>query len=79
VEQGSFPAGNNYSIVFYRTENGTLQEYRVNVGGTKTFDCAYVQWKNETTVIVRLCNTKNQQEMRCVVSGHDGWTGVQVD
>ena len=78
VLKGTFSSG-NYAIAFYRTENGTLREHRAYCGGTNEYDCAYYTWKNESTIVVRLCNTATQRESRYELSARDDGTRLKED
>ena len=71
--------GEGYKVVFYSDVTGDLLSHRAFYGTEEDFDHAEYEWKNDTTVIVRLINSENAKETSFEVFGNASTTGMTID
>jgi len=51
-----------YTIVFYHDISGNLRSYHYYYYDTTNFDQGFYDWKNDTTVTVKIYNSETKQE-----------------
>ena len=71
--------GEGYNVVFYSDVTGDLLSHNAFYGTEEDFDHAEYEWKNDTTVIVRLINSENAKETSFEVFGKASTTGMTID
>ena len=71
--------GEGYNVVFYSDVTGDLLSHSAFYGTEEDFDHAEYEWKNDTTVIVRLINSENAKETSFEVFGKANITGMRID
>jgi len=67
-----------YSCIIYRTDNGILKGYQVNVSSLNTYSAVKYQWLNDSTVTFRL-NNKFHISEKYTIMGYEGWTRLSSD
>lgn len=68
-----------YGVAFYRNENDTLRMYKAYYGTENVFDRAFFKWENDSTVAIRLHNTKDKKDLVFKVHGHGNTTGLDTE
>ena len=68
-----------YNVIFYSNITGDLLSHNAFYGTVEDFDRARYDWKNDTTVIVRLINSENAKETSFEVFGKGSTTGMTIE
>lgn len=71
--------GPGYSVSFYQNENGKLTNHYGFWGQEEEFDKAQYAWLNDSTVSIRLYNSKSQKEVKFKVFGYGSTNGISTD
>jgi len=71
--------GEGYSVFFYSDYTGELISHNAFYGSEEDYDRAKYTWKNDTTVIIGLINTKTDTEISFEVFGKGNATGMSRD
>jgi hypothetical protein len=74
-----FPLGPSYGVTFYQSENGKLKYHSSYWGTEEDYDKAAYTWVNDTTVSIRLYNSKSQKEVKFKVTGYGSTNGISTD
>lgn len=69
-------SGKAYGVAFFRMENDSLRLFQTFYGTDAKFDVAYYKWENDTTVTIRLYNSKNRKHKTFKVFGSGATTGL---
>lgn len=79
IHKALLPNGPGYSVSFYRKENGKLTNHYGFWGPEEDFDKASYAWLNDSTVSIRLFNSKTQKEAKFKIFGYGSTNGISTD
>ena len=68
-----------YNVIFYSDLTGELLSHNAFYGTEEDYDQAKFQWKNDTTVIIGLINSINDNEISFEVFGKGSSTGMSIE
>lgn len=68
-----------YNVIFYSDLTGELLSHNAFYGTEEDYDQAKFQWKNDTTVIIALINSINDNEISFEVFGKGSTTGMSIE
>jgi hypothetical protein len=65
-----------YAIAFFSKESDSLRCFKAYYGTKEVFDRAYFIWENDSTVAIRLYNTRDKKNKAFRVFGRGNTTGI---
>ena len=68
-----------YNVIFYSDFTGELLSHNAFYGTEEDYDQAKFQWKNDTTVIIGLINSKTDTKISFEVFGKGSSTGMTIE
>jgi hypothetical protein len=68
-----------YAVAIFRKEGDSLRCYKAYYGNNEVFDRAFYNWENDTTVAIRLHNTRDKKNESIKVFGRGSTTGIITD
>jgi len=69
--------GEGYKVRYYQKENGALVHHEAWYIINERFDKASYKWLSDTSVAIRLFNSKTNNEKKFEVFGNGGWSGMR--
>jgi hypothetical protein len=69
--------GDGYKVRYYPKEKGNVVSYEASYMIQEDFDKAAYRWLTDTSVSIRLYNTKTNKEKKFEVFGYDSWSGIR--
>jgi hypothetical protein len=79
VYKTEFMGGKFYEIVLFRIEKDSLRHYKAYYGNEDVFDRAFFKWENDSTVAIRLHNTKDKKDIVFKVLGYGQTTEIRTE
>lgn len=75
----SFLDSSCYSVIYYQKENDSIKSHKAYYAINEDFDKVFYNWINDTTLSVKLFNTRSKNEKAFKVFGNGRSSGISFD
>ena len=75
----TFLMSEGYDLIYYHNFSGELQDYHAFYGSTDNYNKASYNWKDDTTVTIKLINSETEQEYTLELFGNGNTSGMKIE